>query len=135
MTPLYAEFSADQNGSSVISYFTKKYPAVHQHISHLHSFLLFAGCDQNKVSYVLLPEVLDFATRLDHILPKPGGSWWWVKWSWKNTSAAGGLFPQHCHSYSQNYTELGCEELQDRPQSGMLYVCVSVQLYEQDILL
>ena len=76
------------------------YPAVHQHISHLHSFLLFAGCDQSKVSYVLLLEVLDFTARLDYILTQPGGSllvvgavepeeglfcgWW--------------LIPQHCHN-------------------------------------
>ena len=50
------------------------YPAVHQHISHLYHFLLFAGHDQSEVNYVLLPEVLDFAARLDHILTQPGGS-------------------------------------------------------------
>ena len=66
------------------------YPAVHQHISHLHLFVLFAGHDQSEVNYVLLPEVLDFAARLDHILPQPGGSllvvgeeehfcsWWFI---------------------------------------------------------
>ena len=50
------------------------YPAVHQHISHLHLFILFAGHDQSDVNYVLLPEVPDFAARLDHILTQPGGS-------------------------------------------------------------
>ena len=50
------------------------YPVVHQHNSHLHPFLLFAGHDQSEINYVLLPKVLDFAARLDHILPQPSGS-------------------------------------------------------------
>ena len=50
------------------------YPAVHQRINHLHLFLLFAGHGQSDVNYVLLPEVLDFAARLDHILSQTGGS-------------------------------------------------------------
>ena len=37
-------------------------------------YVLHAGRDQSEINYVLLPEVLDYAARLDRILTQPGGS-------------------------------------------------------------
>ena len=54
------------NNSHLCRFVVRTYPAVHQHISRLYHYLLFA--DQSEVNYVLLPEVLHFAARLDHIL-------------------------------------------------------------------
>ena len=109
------------------------YPAVHQHISHLYHFLLFAGHDQSDVNYVLLPEVLDFATRLDHKLIQPGGSllvmgavepeeehfcsWWLIP-----TILPFVVTPKITGNY------ICCEELHNRSQSGM-YSGISKTFY------
>ena len=43
-------------------------------LSSLSPHVLHAGRDQSEINYVLLPEVLDYAARLDRILTQPGGS-------------------------------------------------------------
>ena len=51
-----------------------KGPAMHRQVYHLYPSVLHAGRDQSEINYVLLPEVLDYAARLDRILTQPGGS-------------------------------------------------------------